>query len=197
MSGSTRVWDEVNRRLVETMSAAGLSEGSISREILFLLPRDFVMAYEALYHRAVRTGLEGRRDIEVEVTDKKGEGTGEYETLGGVVKARGGRRSRLAEGESLGGMAGARKGKAYKQAWTVADERALDLKHKMDKRLRKIAREVKVFLEGEMEGSTGEGGEQERKKCAGKGCGKWLEHGWKYCPFCGGRQRTKSGVGAG
>jgi hypothetical protein len=123
------VWDEVNRRLVETMSAAGLSEGSISREILFLLPRDFVMAYEALYHRSLSTGLEGRRDIEVEVTDKKGEGTGEYETLGGVVKARGGRRSRLEEGASLGGMAGARKGKAYKQAWTVADERALDLKH--------------------------------------------------------------------
>ena len=187
--------DEVNRRLAERLSSAGLSQSQVALSVLFLLPGDFVKAYEALYHKALKVdGDRGKGErIVVEKTEKRRdeageyeEGTWEYEEYDGVVKAKGARKTAMREGASLGQMPGAKKGKAYKQAWTVADEQALELKHKMDKRLRKMAREMRVLVD-----SGAEGVEREpQKKCTGKGCSKWLEHGWKWCPHCGTRQRA-------
>lgn len=194
MTVSGRVADEVDKRLAEYFGAAGLPQSQIALQVLYLLPREFVDAYQALYHRALKVagdkGLGALVEVEVEVKGPDGKKTGEteIERHSGVGRASGGRRSALKEGSTLGGMAGAKKGKAYKRAWIVADEMALEKKIGIDKRLRKIARELRALLAEE--GAGTDSGGDERKKCGGKKCGKFLELGWKYCPSCGARQRS-------
>jgi hypothetical protein len=184
---NSRVWDEVDRRLAERLSGAGVPEAEIAQAVLFLLPRDFVNAYEALYHRALKVAGDKGLGARVDVLDEK---TGETESFDGVGRSSGGRASKLAAGKTLGEMGGAKKGKAYKKAWIIADEIALEKKVAIDKRLRKMARELRSLVDS----GVGEGSD-ERKKCMGKKCAKWLELGWKYCPSCGARQRSGDGDG--
>lgn len=192
MSVSGRVADEVDKRLAEFMGSAGLRQSEIALAVLYLLPKDFRDAYEALYHRALKVeGDKGARESWIEL---KGDDEGMESTrLGGVGKASGARRSRLKEGETLGGMAGASGGKTYKRAWTIADEKALEMKSRVDKRLRKMARELRGFLEEAEGGAEDRVGEQ--KQCRGKNCKKFLDSGFKYCPWCGTRAGKSGGGG--
>lgn len=57
----------------------------------------------------------------------------------------------------------------------IKNERALDLKRKVDKRLRKLAKDIYVELEG--------GEIEEQVKCWS--CHKLAQREWKYCPRCG------------
>lgn len=182
MSGSQRIFDEVEKRLVERLASAGLPQSQIALQVLFLLPRDFVDSYSSLYHTALKVGDRGREENWIENAD------GTTERIGGVGKASGARRTGMREGQTLGGMAGASGGKTYKRAWTVADEKALETKSRIDKKLRKMGREIRVFL-GEGVGGKDEGSE-ERRQCKGKSCKKWIEN-WKYCPHCGTRQSAR------
>lgn len=202
MSGSQRIEREVESRVAEILASGGVMEGVVAMSVLFLLPREFTTSYEALYHRALKVdGDRGKEDNWVEVTERvRGEdgkmetrGTGEYERVGGTGKASGARKSGVREGTTLGGMAGAVGGKTYKRAWTVADEKALETKSRVDKRLRKIGREIRTAL-GEGVGGEGDGGEETRQ-CVGRSCRKWIQRGWKYCPHCGARNGRKSGSG--
>lgn len=82
----------------------------------------------------------------------------------------------------------------------VRDVEALATKDWADRQLRKLARQIKA-------GSGMKGGGTGRKRCrgkdtredtlgkkvkveAGKGCGKWLENGWGFCPFCGAKVQS-------
>lgn len=185
----------MDKRIAEWASSAGLRQSEIALAVLYLLPKDFRDAYEALYHRALKVeGDKGARESWVEKTEK-GLGTGEYERAGGVGKASGARVSRLKEGETLGQMGGASGGKTYKRAWTIADEKALEMKSRVDKRLRKMARELRGFLEDAEDREEGRGAEEQRQ-CKGKSCKKWVDAGWKYCPWCGTRSSVR-GKGSG
>ena len=123
---------EVQKRLRERAAAAGLSRGRPSLEVLFLLPPDFVRAYEALFNRALKEpGLEPQH------TDP-----------GGVV-AKAGRKQRLSARSKrrVADGAGARaQSRRHRDFWIVRDEHALHQKSLMDRRLRRIARDIYEVL---------------------------------------------------
>jgi hypothetical protein len=181
----SRVEDEVRVRLAEMLGSAGVPSSQISLQVLYLLPPDFVDAYQALFHKALKgadvggVGGDGREALE---------------------KASGRRKAKTAEGKTLGQMRGARGGRAHKRAWTVADEQALGKKQLIDKKLRKLAREIRGLLAAEMgEKLEVDGlglGEDKIARCSGKRCGKFVEGSWKYCPFCGTRRRAEKEAGA-
>lgn len=165
--------DKVRIRLAEIMSSAGVGYNQISLEILYLLPREFVDRYIDMWTRALGPGIKApgeamARDSELgranTDTSKKG----------------------LMVGAGSGGVS-----KRYKKIFVIADERALMLKDRIDKRLRGMAREIRREL-GELE-ERGRLEEKARKsgeklgnwmsKC-GK-CGKLGSAEWAYCPYDG------------
>lgn len=149
--------DRLRTRLAEIMSSAGVSHAQIALEVLFFLPKDFLNAYEQMFTRAVKAdGGESRR-------------AEAQEAAGTVGKARG---------------TGAKTtGKRYKKTFVVLDERALELKTRMDKRLRMMAREIAGGLEGEeIKGGT-------KNQCGS--CGTFMQARWKFCPLDGSPARIE------
>lgn len=59
----------------------------------------------------------------------------------------------------------------------LKNERAFDLKSRIDKRLRKLAKDIYAEMEGQ--------GEEETIKCMS--CHKIAQREWKWCPRCGDR----------
>ena len=124
---------EVQRRLTERAASAGLAQGRPSLECLFLLPPDFVRAYEQLFNRALREpGLEGPSG-----------GVGSGDAAGQVKrvsrKARLSARSKRKIAEGAGAKA---QSKRHRDYWIVRDEHALDQKSLIDRRLRRMARDI-------------------------------------------------------
>ena len=159
---------EVQRRLTDRLASAGVSQSRIALEVLFLLPPDFVRAYENLFNRALKEpGLEGvgNRDAgsQVKRVSRKSR-----------LSARG--KTRIAEG------AGAKaQSKRHRDYWIVRDERALKHKSLIDRRLRRMAREMFEQVEGV---------DQRLKPRPCDRCGTDLipygELGMvAYCPACG------------
>lgn len=142
--------DKLRARLAEIMAAAGVPHSEIALEVLFFLPKDFLNAYEQMFTRAVKAdGGESRR---AEAQANAGE----------VGKARG---------------TGAKTtGKRYKKTFVIMDQKALDLKSRMDKRLRMMGREISAGLVGE----PGQVGSLGPHACGT--CGTFLQAQWKFCP---------------
>lgn len=148
-------------RIAEIMSAAGVDRSRISQEVLFELPGSFVRAYELLHDRALHgVDREARSDAEVgrvDDPDNKGGGGGgrlkdterSRERYGEVVVRSGGSSRRAARGASRGGAAGL----------SLGEEVALELKTRIDKRLRGMAREIMAELAEAGIGVDGETGE--------------------------------------
>lgn len=188
---------DLDGRLAEILSSAGLNEGRVALEVLYLMPPKFVSAYEALFHRALALGTDG---LTGERADR-----GRVDEQGRPLtndRVQAARQGRLTEGKTLGGMGTAKTtGKRYRRAWIVADERALGRKTRIDKALRRLAREIETGM-AELAGGSGwdDGGETDERgghRCTGRKCRKFLEDGWNYCPFCGTRQRNGGGDGNG
>lgn len=138
-------------RFADMMSSAGVGSHRMGQELYYMLPQGFIDAYEILFIRC----FGGKDD--------------------GGVGARGA--SQAEQGQLQKGKAAAKtNGKKYKKHWVIADDKAVNIKEKVDKRLRALAREIVEELEGkESEGS--------KKTCAE--CGRILAVGWKFCPFDG------------
>lgn len=155
------------RRLAERLSSSGLNSRRVAVEILYLLPDTFVKAYQDLFHEAVLLGDEG--------TGAKADRDAE------LGRAKGGSRQGSRRGSSV---------------FPIKSEEKARQKDWVDRQLRKLARAI----------NTGEvGGPGERTKCGsykakdkelGKGCGKYIEEGFGYCPGCGRKARPdkKPGV---
>lgn len=135
----------VRSRLAEMMAAAGVEQSRRSVEVLYDLPRQFTQAYEVLHDLATR-GVQGpdtrSRVEEVGVKDDPRPGGGgggrtvdtetSRERYAEVVVRSGGSSRRAARGGAKGSASGLRLG----------DDMALELKTRVDKRLRGLAREV-------------------------------------------------------
>lgn len=146
-SGVDPLDDRVRIRLAEIRAAAGVAESQITLEVLYFLPKAFLEQYADMFTRAVKA--DGGEDVRNRSQHEAGE----------VGKAPGGR---------TGGA-----GKRYKKTFIVLDERALDLKTGIDKRLRMIARDIQAGLAGvELQPKT--------PTCAS--CGMFLQVSWKFCP---------------
>lgn len=141
--------DKVRSRLAEIRAAAGVPHAQVSMEVLYFLPERFLHTYQALFSQALKSdgGESGRAKSQQEA--------------GEVGKARGG---------STGG------GRRYKKSFVVLDEKALDVKSAVDKRLRMIARDIESLLAG---------GEAEKVEARCGRCGTFVQGRWKYCPMDG------------
>lgn len=136
--------EEVRRRLAERYASAGVEQGRVSLEVLYLLPPEFVREYVRLFHQALSEDLSGG-----------GGGMGKDE---GQIKAKAGVRRRhkrvpateeqmeegkagpdgetvAVEGTDRGAQAGQ---KRYKTHWVIRDEKALKAKSSVDRKLIRI-----------------------------------------------------------
>lgn len=150
--------DKLRRRLAEVLSSAGVNANRVALEVLFMLPAEFVRGYSDLFHRALNTtedGMGARNDAKSELGRAQGAG-------GGGAKAKKGTRG----------------------VFLVRDDRALGEKERVDRTLRKLARQMRDS------GNAGTG-KSEVSRCGegveetARGCGRWVENAWKFCPHCG------------
>jgi hypothetical protein len=159
MTRQNELDEALTRRLTEIMSSAGVDSSRASLEVLYLLPREFLRGYAELFERALKLGEGGGGA-------RGGEGELEKRAAGRAVDK--GKRP------MLGGGSGA---KRYKEYWVVKDEGALNLKTRVDKRLRGLGREVMLEL------SEGKDSEGSRIRCGR--CGRIMSKDWNFCAGCG------------
>lgn len=156
--GRRRDIDEaVQRRIAEISAAAGVPHSRASLEVLYYLPQDFLKRYSELFHASLRldSGGVGGRDSASETAKVPGKYKG---TMPGVT----------------GG------GKRYKEFWVVRSDDLLDLKKRVDKRLRTIGRDIALELSG---GDEAEKAKEQRWQCTR--CGRLGGRDWKFCAECG------------
>jgi len=147
--------DKLRSRLAEIRASAGVPHSQISMEVLYFLPEMFLKQYQAMFMQALKS--DGGEDAR----NKAQADTGE------VGKATGGR---------TGGQ-----GRRYKKSFVVLDERALELKTTIDKRLRAVARDIRASL-------AGEDVVNQRRQSQCTRCGTFLQSQWRYCPLDGAEQ---------
>jgi hypothetical protein len=148
--------EAVTRRLTEIFASAGVDSSRASLEVLYLLPRDFLIAYAELFEKALKLtegGLGGADDIERRAAGRSAD-KGKRPMVGG-------------------GSAGRR----YKEHWVVRDSGALELKGRLDKRLRGLGREVREEM-------SGDGGREKNRTRCGR-CGRIMAKDWNFCAGCG------------
>lgn len=164
-----RVRKMVEAQVAAVLSAAGVDQKRVATQVLFYLPPEFVGLYEELFDRALKiTGEEG----------------GAAERTGALGKAPSGTSGSKGNKTQLRGG----QGKKFKSIWVVKDEDALDLKHRIDKRLRALTRDMQTeMMFGRQSRSDGVGAIL-GKYCPGKGCGgkgRLKSEDWRFCPDCG------------
>lgn len=128
------------------------------------VPKGFLLCYEILVCRGLVLGGGGRGyDETVEV--------GSGRPVGGLGTPRSGvTERRLTAGVGRRGSSGAA---------VIRDEAAVSYRASVDRKLRKIAREMSAWLE------EGPRGKKAVYRCTGKKCGKYAEPEWNFCPTCG------------
>lgn len=122
---------EVRRRVADLLASAGVDQGRISQEILWMLPPELVRTYRELWRRALRPDVQSS----LQGSDPAG-----------ASKARNLPDSRTGGRTRQGWAAGASRGKRYATHWVVADERLLKIKSSADRKLRRIAAQLERAL---------------------------------------------------
>lgn len=155
-----KVAEEVNKRLTLAASAAGVDRGRVEIEILFLLPPEFVRQYKELFDRALADPIKPTTD------GGKDEGR---------VRASG----RTGDGLHVRTMGAAGGGKRFVAgSWPIRDERAVELKRRLDRQIIGQVRDALALL------SIGAAGVEEQPpppQCTT--CGLFQKPEWVRCPF--------------
>lgn len=133
------------RMFTDMMASAGVSVNRMAMEVLYFMPRQFRDSYVSLFRKALKgddAGVDesGRRNNSVGTLGKAG---GKNTATGKDVEGEQ-RRTEFASGQTA---AVSGRGKKFQRHWTIEDERAFQLKELIDKRLRRIAREIELQLE--------------------------------------------------
>jgi len=128
----------------DMMSSAGVSVNRMAQELLYFIPKDFRDQYIALWMAGLKgddcdANESGRRAQSVGDLGKKSGGNSKERTSTNVAGVE-------SETRSVGGRGG--RGKKYKRYWTIKDERAIELKDRIDKRLRGIGRDIESEMNG-------------------------------------------------
>jgi hypothetical protein len=113
---------EVQRRVSEILSSAGVSHGRVSHEVLFMLPPEFIRAYTRLFDRALLESVKGGKGPD-QGTPKKVD-----------AKHRG-------KMPMTGGG-----GKRFRTHWVIRDEDAFKAKGSIDRKLRRLTRDIEMVL---------------------------------------------------
>lgn len=147
------------QRVAEALSKNGLAERQVAAEVLLLLPEQFLTEYEVLWLEAWK-GLAGGvrigdENAESPVALKWRMSTSSVETRGTAsVKGR---------GSTVKGLG-------------IRSSRAHATKEWADRKLRKLAREIRARMNDEDLGI---------RRCTGAKCRRLAEDTWNYCPHCG------------
>ena len=153
-----RVAEEVNKRLSQAASAAGVDRGRIEIEVLFLLPPEFVRRYRELFDRALADPVKPSSD--------GGKDEGRLRAPGkpnDPMKAR-----------SMGAAAPGKKFVAG--AWPIRDESALEAKRRLDKQLIRLISEALATI-----GAAPDIVPTPQRRCAY--CGFFQKPDWIRCPY--------------
>lgn len=149
------------QRLAEALSRGGLSDQAVAAEVLLLLPGDFVDQYESLFLEVWKApGIAGG----VRVGDENAEAptVTKWRTGSGQVETRG-----MASSKGRGSTA---------KGLGVKNVRAAATKQWADRKLRKLAREIRARMSDE---------DAAMRRCTGARCRRLAEDTWNYCPQCG------------
>lgn len=147
-----------------------------------LLPDQFVTAYEALHVLALNDGTGSENHPLSGRADEVGVATGKDH--GGKGPRRGSMDTYLKNKTGP-----ARSKKVGKTSRFLGNERAWHGKRRIDKRLRKMAKEILLMVDDLQNGGTGRVKEADLfRVCSGR-CKKFCEDSWKFCPNCGGPTR--------
>lgn len=174
--------DEVRRRIKDLLAGAGVDQGRIAVEILFMLPSEFVRTYSELYDMALSDGISGSGG------GSGGGGGGKDE---GRVKASGSNAGGRGGGDPLNARtprAASGSGKRYRKALSpLRSELALDEKRKLDRRLVKAASDaMRAARSRNVEDGKGKSVEKvKREKPRCSACGRGMATGWERCPYHG------------
>lgn len=138
-----------------------------------ILPESFCDAYEALHVKAFRDGsgddnhpLNGNAGA---LEKASGAPVGQWRESSGTVT-------------SIGAMGAAKMKQVGKTSKFMRDERAWKAKIKMDKRLRRMAKEMIAIVDGTSPKAAS------HRICSGK-CKRLGDYEWKFCANCGGPMR--------
>jgi hypothetical protein len=178
-----RIEGEVRRRLTEAAAAGGVPHSRASLEVLYLLPDSFLRVWIELFDAALKlpsspTGGTVRQG-ELGKANSGDALRGTHKGLRTDSSANAGSAPHLGGGAEKKGPGG----------WHVKNTRALEIKGRMDKRLRSLARDIRRELAGVEDDGRDENGRQravaEVLQCSG--CGRIADRAWNWCPHCGGR----------
>lgn len=136
----------------KTLLSAGHPPSSVAAEVLLLLPEDFVRAYEGLYTEVVGVKRDANPDSARSSAKR-------------AVRVSTGQEPQM---NTVGGAGG----RGFGPRSPVSSDEAQSLKARVDRKLRKIAREL----------TRGE--RAHPRRCVGKNCRKWAEPDWAWCPYC-------------
>lgn len=138
------------------------------------LPPRFLAAYEVLIFRGIvlsQGSLRGGRGYDESVLTSSGRRTG------GLGAPRSGE-------PELRLVADQAKKRGSSEGAVIRDEEAVEMRRRIDRKLRRMTREIVLYLEL---AGTGKDGRKnlETRRCSGKGCKKFADEEWKFCPSCG------------
>lgn len=150
----------IRQRVAEALGRAGLSDQAVAAEVLLLLPVDFVDQYERLFLAAWKAP--GTRE-----TAQPSEA--------GVASPRA-TKWRTASGQTETRGAASTRGRPRGRGIQAGDLRAQSTKEWADRKLRKLARDIRSRLADEDVGV---------RRCTGRTCRRLAEDTWNYCPNCG------------
>jgi len=185
----------------DLMASAGLGNHRIAKEVIYFMPQVLLDVYEELWYMGTGgkdgggTGARGAAQSEAGALGKAGtDNKGSYRTNSGQ------------KGTMYVSGGGSSKRRKYKKYWVIADEDALDIKDRADKRLRGLARDLRAELDElkmlrklgperlaeaqkgrrVKEGETGREVERAGTRIGWRcSCGKLMRADWEHCPYDG------------
>ena len=158
MTGESIVF---RQRLAKALSAGGLNDKAVAAEVLLLLPEQFVTSYEELFLGVWKApGLSGG----VRIGDAEAESPQalKWRTSTSQTETRG-TASPKGSGSTVKGLG-------------IKNTRAEATKDWADRKLRKLAREIRARMADE---------DAPLRRCTGRKCRRLAEDTWNYCPNCG------------
>jgi hypothetical protein len=154
-----RVKTEAQRR--------GMSALDVGQEILRVLPSAFVLRYELIWLQAFGPSVGGSSRV-----------ARDPDAATATVPSGARVRTSTGQKDARGGASTTGRRQGANTRAVVADDRAVAAKARVDRALRKLAREMGEFLGGESK-------DRSVRRCGGVKCKRWADTTWNYCPACG------------
>jgi hypothetical protein len=146
--------------LLALVRNAGLTALAAELEVLRSLPDEFVLRYELLWLRAFGRSVLARA------------GSDDNNVVSGTRRV-----TRVSTGQTET-RGGARRTATNGHGVDVANDAALRMKHRVDRKLRSLARDIRTFMHDD-DARAG------MRRCSKPTCRRYAEDTWTHCPWDG------------